>query len=498
MKSSITTTPLESVATPLLAIATCEVDGVVPDGLQALDDTTGGALSRVISSGDFRGTADQTALVYPSGTSAERIVLVGLGKATELTRGAVRRAGAIAARQATQLKTASLAFAVGPQLQSGVPPDQRTQALIEGVAQGGWQFLEFKATNSETPVELSEVIVSVETEDERDAEIGRARGAAMAAGHVLARNLQMEPGNVCTPAYLAKQAQDLAKKHGFDVAVLDQSAIEREGMGALLAVAKGSVQEPRFVELQYRGAGDDDPVVLIGKGVTFDSGGISIKPALNMEEMKYDMSGAAAVLGAFEVLGQLKPKVNVVGLIPSAENMPSPSAFKPGDVVRSHLGKTIEIVNTDAEGRMILSDALSYARRFNPACVIDAATLTGAVIIALGHDASGLMGNDDQLVEDVRAAGDRAGERCWQLPLWEEYRQLLKSDIADIKNIGGRPASSITAAWFLREFVGEFPWAHLDIAGTAWTDKAQPAWARGPTGVGVRLFVEFILHRAKA
>jgi leucyl aminopeptidase len=232
--------------------------------------------------------------------------------------------------------------------------------------------------------------------------------------------------------------------------------------------------------------------------VTFDSGGISIKPALNMEDMKFDKSGATAVLGAFEVVGRLKPKINVVGLIPATENLPSGTAIKPGDVVRSHLGKTIEIINTDAEGRLILCDALSYARRYKPAAAIDAATLTGAVVIALGHHAIGMMGNDEALLAEVRDAGERAGERCWPLPLWEEYRDLLKSDIADVKNSGGRAAGTISGAWFLREFVDGFPWVHLDIAGTAYLEGEGAGHAKGPTAIGVRLFTEFLLKRAGA
>ncbi len=261
-------------------------------------------------------------------------------------------------------------------------------------------------------------------------------------------------------------------------------------------MAQGSAQEPRFITLEYKGAGDAAPVVLVGKGITFDSGGISIKPALNMEEMKYDMSGAAAVLGTFEVLGRVRPKLNVVGLIPSTENLPSGTAVKPGDVVKSHFGKTIEIVNTDAEGRLILCDALSYARRYKPAAVLDAATLTGAIVIALGAQATGAMGNDDALIAEVREAGERAGERVWALPLWEEYRDLVKSDIADVKNSGGRGAGSIAGGWFLREFVEGFPWVHLDIAGTAYTESESAHQAKGPTAVGVRLFTEFLLRRA--
>ena len=239
-------------------------------------------------------------------------------------------------------------------------------------------------------------------------------------------------------------------------------------------------------------------MVLVGKGVTFDTGGISIKPAPSMEEMKYDMSGAAAVLGAFEALGRIKPKLHAVALVPSAENMPDGNAYRPADVVKSHFGKTIEVVNTDAEGRLLLADALSYARRFKPACVLDAATLTGAIVICLGPVAAGVMGNDPALVQEVVAAGQRAHERVWELPLWDEFKDLIKSDIADVKNSGGRPAGSITAGWFLREFVDGFPWAHLDIAGTAYTDRDTPSMGRGPTGMGVRLFTEFLLARSRA
>jgi leucyl aminopeptidase len=325
---------------------------------------------------------------------------------------------------------------------------------------------------------------------------GHRVGAAIGAGHTFARGIQVLPGNICTPSYLANTARELAQRHGFEVTILDEAAIVREKMGALLSVAQGSAEEPRFIALEYKGEGGA-PVVLIGKGVTFDTGGISIKPAQNMEDMKYDMSGAAAVLGTFEALGRLKPKVHVVGLIPSTENMPSGTAVKPGDVITSHLGKTIEVINTDAEGRLILCDALSYARRYQPAAVIDIATLTGAIVVALGHTAAGVMGSDEKLVEEVRAAGERAGERTWPLPLWEDYRDLMKSDIADVKNAGGRPAGSISAGWFLREFVDGFPWAHLDIAGTAYSDRDDPARVKGPTGMGVRLFTEFVLARER-
>ena len=372
------------------------------------------------------------------------------------------------------------------------------QVAVEGAAHGAWQFTELKRPGDDPKPELEAVTVVVDPADASAAEAGRSVGDAIAAGHRLTRGLQMQPGNVCTPTYLAEQAAKLAKTYGFTLTVLDRAQMKKEGMGALLAVAQGSVEEPRFIALEYKGGGAQAPVVLVGKGVTFDSGGISIKPSQNMEDMKFDMSGAAAVLGTFETLGRLKPKLNVVGLIPSTENLPSGTAVKPGDVIKSHLGKTIEIINTDAEGRLILCDALSYARRFKPAAVLDAATLTGAVVVALGHHAIGIMGNDEALLAEVRDAGERAGERCWPLPLWDEYRDLVKSEIADVKNSGGRSAGTIAGAWFLREFVEGFPWVHLDIAGTAYMDSESVIQGKGPTAVGVRLFSEFLLKRAGA
>ncbi|MGH7516591.1 MAG: leucyl aminopeptidase, partial [Gemmatimonadales bacterium] len=384
-----------------------------------------------------------------------------------------------------------------------VPPESRGahgwrevgQGVAEGLAQGAWVFTEMKKPpeDRKPPLEAC-TLLAPESGDEVEA--GHRVGAAIGAGQSFTRGLQVLPGNVCTPSYLGRTAEELARRHGFEVTVLDRAAIEREKMGALLCVAQGSAEEPRFIALEYKGA-PGAPVVFVGKGVTFDTGGISIKPAQSMEDMKFDMSGAAAVLGTFEALGRLKPRVHVVGLIPSTENMPSGTAVKPGDVVTSQLGKTIEIINTDAEGRLILCDALSYARRYQPACVLDIATLTGAIVIALGHTATGVMGTDDALIEEIRAAGERAGERVWPLPMWDDYRELMKSDIADVKNAGGRPAGSISAGWFLREFVDGFPWAHLDIAGTAYTERDEPARVKGPTGIGVRLFSEFVLKRSE-
>ena len=507
IKSSDVTLPLAQVETPLLAIALAQ-GSALPASLAELDRAAGGVVARAIKSGDFKGKRDETALLYPGGAKPERLLLVGMGKGGEVTRNAMRRAAAVAAKRARALGARQLAFAVAAEARNGVSARDLGQVVVEGASQGAWTFTEMKAAlpPDEVKPEVESVAVVSDAKDAKEVASGRRVGDAIAAGQRLTRYLQMLPGNVCTPAYLADRAKQLADQYGFALTVLDRAQMQREGMGALLAVAQGSTQEPRFIVLEYRGggggagggAGDAAPVVLVGKGVTFDSGGISIKPAQSMEDMKFDMSGAAAVLGTFEVLGRLKPKANVVGIIPATENLPSGAAVKPGDVVKSHFGKTIEIINTDAEGRLILSDALSYLRRYTPAAVIDIATLTGAVVVALGQHAIGAMGTDDALLAEVREAGERAGERLWPLPLWDDYRDMLKSDTADVKNSGGRGAGSITGGWFLREFVEGYPWVHLDIAGTAYTDIEGPHQVKGPTGVGVRLFSELVLKRAGA
>jgi leucyl aminopeptidase len=480
--------------------------GALPPSLAGLDRVLGGPLSRLYGSGDFSGKRDETALVYGSDL-IHRVLLVGVGKPAEGARAAVRRGAAIGLKRARAVGVESAGLWCAPEGRGDAGVRGTFQALVEGAAQGTWHFTEMKRPPEEPKPVLARVDVLAADGEWTEAEAGHRQGAAVAAGHLFARGIQVLPPNVCNPAYLAEVAGQLARRYGFEITVLDRAAMEGEGLRAVLAVGQGSSQEPRFIVLRYSGAagaargggggaGGGAPVVLVGKGITFDSGGISIKPAQSMEDMKYDMSGAAAVLGTFEMLGRLRPDIEVVGLIPSAENMPGPAAYRPADVVKSHLGKTIEVVNTDAEGRLLLADALSYARRFQPACVIDIATLTGAITICLGPVASGVMGTDPALVQEVIAAGQRANERAWELPLWDDFKDLIKSDIADVKNSGGRPAGSITAGWFLREFVEGFPWAHLDIAGTAYIERENPTMVRGPTGVGVRLFSELILGRA--
>jgi leucyl aminopeptidase len=481
----------EAHETPLLIVVVPQ--GPLPASLAPVDAAAGGAISRAYGSGDFSGKRDEAMLLYPTPAGpAARVLLVGTGK-PDNPRSALRRAAAVGAKRARTLGVPSAALLVTPEAAGNLSLRDQGQVVAEGAGKGAWHFPELKRPPDD-PKPAFERLDILGRGDAAALTEGHQVGAAIAAGQALCRRLQVLPGNHLPPRKLAEEAEAIARRGGHGITVLDRRAIEAEGMGALLAVGQGSSEEPRFIALEYAGAAGA-PVVLLGKGVSFDSGGISIKPAQNMEDMKYDMSGAAAVLGVFEMLGRLRPKIAVVGLIPSAENMPSASAMRPGDVVRSHLGKTIEIVNTDAEGRLLLADALSYARRYSPACAVDLATLTGAISIALGPFAAGLMGNDPGLIQALIEAGQRADERVWELPLWDEYKELNKSDIADVKNSGGRSAGSITAGWFLREFVEGFPWAHVDIAATAYTDREDPAGVKGPTGLGVRLLSEFLLAR---
>ncbi len=477
--------------TPLLMVPVAQ--GALPEALTPLDAALHGLLTRGYASGDFRGAPNETLLLYGSGTIG-RVLLLGLGPAADVTGNGLRRAAMIGGKRARTIGVPNASLLYLPDQAPAVDAARAGQSLAEGLPFGAWHYPDLKRPADPPKPAFTQADIVTRQADEAFA-AGVERGLAVAAGQELTRWLQVLPGNTCTPAFLGEQAQALASRHNLTVTVLDRDAIVREELHALMAVAQGSALEPRFIVLEYRGS-DAAPMVLIGKGITFDTGGISIKPAQSMEDMKYDMSGAAAVLGTFETLGRLRPAAHVIGIIPTCENMPSGTAYKPGDVVRSHFGKTIEVVNTDAEGRLVLADALSWARRYQPAAVINCATLTGAVVIGLGHLASGVMGTDDALIQEVIAAGERAGERGWALPLWDEYRELIKSDIADMKNSGGRSAGTITAGWFLREFVEGFPWVHIDIAGTAYADGESATQPRGPTGVLVRLFTEFVLARS--
>ncbi len=465
-------------------------DAKVADGLAELDQALGGSLGRSLSRRDFRGGRDETLHLGGGASGPQRVLLVGLGAGQD-RNAALRRAAAVAARQAAKMGVGRLAWF------SGAGDAAAVEHAAVGLAAGAWEYTDVKTPPKpeDRRAPLTEAVFIAA--DEGIARQGLAVGEAIGAGQALTRRLGMMPPNVCTPDLLADTAREIAGRHGMQVTVLGRAELEAEKMGSFLCVAQGTPEEPRLATLEYRkGRTGDKPIVLVGKGLCFDTGGISIKPAQGMEFMKFDMSGAGAVLGAMEAIGRLGLAVNVVGIIGATTNMPSGTAVKPGDVVRSQLGKYIEIINTDAEGRLVLADLLSYARRFEPAAVIDAATLTGACVIALGHTATGVFGPDEALVQEVLAAGKRAGEPGWPLPLWDDYRELIKSDVADIKNSGGRPAGSISAAMFLKEFTESYPWVHLDVAGTAYSESDLVTLPKGPTGIPIGTFVEFVRGRA--
>jgi leucyl aminopeptidase len=501
--SLVAATP--ELVTPLLVLPVFDRDANLRGLAAEVDDRTGGAIRRVLESGDFRGRKDESLVLYPRAGElvAERLLLVGLGKAEDYTVEGLRRAVGNALRSAERMGIRAFAFSLEHTARSSerMGGALAARAAAEAGVLAAWDFRALKtaAKEDDKAAEIAELQL-VATADAEASEYERAvqLGVVAARSANLARELATQPGNVATPTYLANAAREIAQAHDMKITILDRDRMRAEGLHALLGVAQGTHEEPRFIVLEYNGGSKAArPLVLVGKGVTFDSGGISIKPADRMEDMKYDMSGAAAVLGAMRGIAELRLKAKVVALIPATENLPSGTALKPGDVIGSHLGKNIEIINTDAEGRLILADALSYARRFQPAAMIDAATLTGAVVVALGQQATGLLGNDGDLIDEVMAAGLRAGERCWNLPLWDEYRELIDSNIADIKNSGGRQAGTITAGWFLKEFVVDIPWAHLDIAGTAYRDEAAPYLRKGATGVPTRLFIEWVRSRAE-
>ncbi len=463
---------------------------------QKLDKAAGGHLAGILRRGDMDGKAGSTLLLHGTpGIGAERVLLVGLGKESEYGEKAYRDAIAATVRAMKNTGSRDILITL-----SELPVGKRNAAWLarQGVLAAHdalYRADQLKSKKDNDKPALAAISFSVAGKDARSANAALAQGEAIAQGMNLARELGNLPANICTPTFLAGRAQKLAKEFKLKCEVLDRARMEKLGMGSLLSVARGSHQPPRFIVLQYRGGKTAaKPIVLVGKGVTFDTGGISLKPGAEMDEMKYDMSGAASVLGTFHALATMKLPLNVVGLIPTTENMPGGAATRPGDIVTSMSGQTIEILNTDAEGRLILCDALTYAERFEPDCVVDVATLTGACVIALGAVASGLMANDDGLAAALLEAGQNSGDRAWQLPLWEDYQEMLKSNFADIPNISGsRAAGTITGACFLARFTKKYRWAHLDIAGTAWRSGA----GKGSTGRPVPLLTHFLLKRAR-
>lgn len=486
MKITLSPAPASAVEADVLAVFVFQLEkDEAPDS--RVDAWTGGLLGDLYSRGELRGRLfDSVTLHRPNSGKAGRLLLIGAGKRADLDGAKIRRAAAFAARELKGKQVKRLAF----DIENLGQPETAVQAVVEGMLLGHYEPDAYKAERTTGVVE--ELILSAPVEAGGVA----ARGEAIAESQNFARTLVNEPGNRLPPREFASRARAMADEVGLDIRVLERPQLELLGMGALLGVAAGSVEPPVLMTVSYRPEVMPESGVhlgLVGKGVTFDTGGISIKPAADMGRMKYDMAGGAGVLGAIRALAKLKPAVPVTAVIPSVENMPGGAAFRPGDVLTSFSGKTIEVLNTDAEGRLILADALSWAQRQGCNRLIDAATLTGSIVIALGNDRIGLFTNDNDWQTRVLASSEAAGERMWAMPMDEEYRRQLDSPIADLQNIGTRSGGSITAAMFLKEFADPAPWAHLDIAGTAWAESAQPDMPKGPTGVGVRTFVELAL-----
>jgi len=504
MQFDVWTQALARVPVECLVLGVFE-EGGLTDEARTVDSATRGRLAGVLSRGDFSGRAGETLLLTDlPGLQASRVLLTGLGPKDGLNRKTWRRAcqAAIGALTRTRIRSAAVAIA---------RPDARElddyylgRLVAEITGSVLYRTNDLKTGKKPRPPALEKVLAGpVERNAVEATRRGLRHGEAIAQAMKVQRDLGNLPSNICTPSYLADQARALARKHAsLRVQVLDQAAIRREKMGCLLAVAQGSEQPPRFIIIEHRGAPGrtrgkagsraSGPIVLVGKGITFDTGGISLKDPPSMDEMKFDMSGAAAVLAAMHLCATLRLPLRVIGLIAATENMPSGRAIKPGDIVTSASGQTVEILNTDAEGRLVLCDALHYARRYDPAAVVDIATLTGACVIALGAHHTGVMSNDDDLAKELVAAGARADDRAWQLPLTEEYAEQLKSNFADMANVGGREGGAITAAAFLGKFTKGMKWAHLDIAGTAYQGGAQ----KGSTGRPTPLLADFLIHRA--
>ena len=488
------------IAAPERQATACVVAGVfesrkLSSAAAALDRAARGQLREILRSGDMDGKAGTTRMLYHvPGVAAQRVLLVGLGNEKAFGEKQYRDCARAALSAIRDTGTSDVCLYLSELQVTGRDSAWKARQLVLAAADVAYRFDQMKSKKAEGRALARVSVAASQKHDAPALQRGVAEGSAIAAGMSLTRDLGNLPGNVCTPAYLAESAARLGREWKLAVEVLEKRDMEKLGMGSLLSVTKGSHQPPKFVILRYWGTGKKErPVVLVGKGITFDTGGISLKPAAEMDEMKFDMCGAASVLGTLRAVAELRLKLNVVGLVPTCENMPGGAATKPGDVVTSMSGQTVEILNTDSEGRLILADALSYAERFEPQAVVDIATLTGACVIALGHVCSGLFANRDKLAQELQSAGAESWDRVWQLPLWDDYQEQLKSNFADFANIGGRPAGSVTAACFLSKFTRKYDWAHLDIAGTAWRSGKE----KGATGRPVPLLTTFLMKRAK-
>ena len=464
--------------------------------LNELDAACGGAVTTLLSSEEFSGKEGQIAtLLHPIGFQTKRVILTGLGENKKIDADSYRRACGRLSKNSGLLNSQSAVLHFGD-----VENDRYFQGAIEGYFLGGYKQLEFKTGDAaEDNNKVKSITFSINNKHLlKKLENSINRGLFFAEGQILVRQLANTPANHLTPVMLARTSEKLAKKHGLKIKILDEKAIQKEKMDALLAVAKGSAESPKFIILEYNGGGaKQKPIVLLGKGVTFDSGGVSIKSALDMHEMRGDMAGAATVLAAIVVAARLKLKQNIVALMPAAENMPSGTSYRPGDVIGSRKGLTIEIMNTDAEGRLLLADGLDYANVFNPQAVLDIATLTGAATYILGYAGAPILSNNKKFIERAYEASDSTAERVWELPIWDYHRDQMKSSLADLKNSGGKYAGTIAASAFLENFIGDWPWLHIDIASVDQEPKGRPYIPVGTTGFGLRTIVEMLSNWRK-
>lgn len=453
----------------------------------ALDSIIGGLIKKAIKSREFAGKHNQITLLHVRNINSDRILLIGLGKQSDITADRIRQGGgkAFSYLWDTGVKDIAVSTSIFSYMPKGFKSSQKPVFYFtEGGLLSLYKFEKYKKFENNKEIKTATILGT-----DKDIPLKWLQTSISAVN--FAKDLVNTPSNDMTPTVLSDIAKSLSSKK-IKVKVLEKKEMEKEGMGAFLSVSKGSVEPPKFIVIEYKG-GKGNPLALIGKSITFDSGGISLKPAEGMERMKYDMSGGASVIAIIKATSEIDMPVNIVGILPAAENLPSGSASKPGDIVKAINGKTIEIINTDAEGRLALADAIGYAiKYYKPSAIIDIATLTGACSIALGSEAIAMMGNNAGLMEKIKKASEDTYERVWQMPLYDEYKDYIKSDVADIKNSGGKNGSLVTAGYFLKEFAGDIPWVHLDIAGTAWNDKDKPYIPKGSTGIGVRLMLRFL------
>jgi len=472
----------------------------IPDGeTAAVDRALGGAVAQLIKQGEIKGKLNEITMLHSFGKlPAARVVVVGLGKKSDLSVNKVRGAVAETCRWLRAREISTIATVPQGANINKIGPGDAAQAIAEGALLGTYTFRKHMTKKEDKPGEIKRLSIVGAGRLKARLEKGADKGRIISEATNLARDMVNEPANYMTPTDMAETAARLAREQGLEITILDLEQMKKLGMGGMLGVSRGSRQPPKFMVLNYKGGTAKEPdIALVGKGITFDSGGISIKPSDKLEEMKGDMAGGAAVIAAMVAISQLKPKINVMALIPATENLPDGNALKPGDVLTAMNGKTMEIISTDAEGRLVLADALSYAKKHGARKMVDAATLTGACRIALGDICTGAFGNNQELIDRIIAAGNEAGELVWQMPMFDEYGEQNKSDVADVKNVGGRLAGAITAAKFLAEFVDDTPWVHLDIAGTSLTDKERGYQIKGATGVPVRTLVNLVVSLAQ-